>query len=260
MSNSFGFITNEGETGSRTLLFANPTGMRPKVGGTTVDWSKVAAVSGSPVTLPDGTVIPVGKKYLRYGTILTKITQVEVNSILVTADDGTFTVSVTIWGNTATTGALAYNASASTVQAALNDLPLVADHGGVTVTKPSTSLVLTFNQLAGNVTVTTDATELDNNGDPGTAAVTATTQGSETAGWYGPYESTATDGRQNRNRGEAFFIAKTVLEDDDMSRHIPGYVGGTIYLARLDIGDAPKMTRAQFETLFPEARFVDVAN
>jgi hypothetical protein len=46
----------------------------PKTGGITIDWSTVAAVAGSDVTLSDGFVIYVGEKYLRYGQIMTKIT------------------------------------------------------------------------------------------------------------------------------------------------------------------------------------------
>jgi len=45
-----------------------------KAGGVTIDWSTVAAVSGSDVTLNDGTVVPVGAKYLRYGQVITLIT------------------------------------------------------------------------------------------------------------------------------------------------------------------------------------------
>ena len=45
-----------------------------KVAGITIDWATVAAVSGSPVTLNDGTTIAVGEKYLRYGQVVCKIT------------------------------------------------------------------------------------------------------------------------------------------------------------------------------------------
>jgi hypothetical protein len=45
-----------------------------KAAGVTIDWSTVAAVSGSDVTLNDGQVIPIGKKYLRYGQVITQIT------------------------------------------------------------------------------------------------------------------------------------------------------------------------------------------
>jgi hypothetical protein len=42
--------------------------------GVTVDWSTVAAVSGSDVTYLDGVLVAVGEKALRYGQVLTKIT------------------------------------------------------------------------------------------------------------------------------------------------------------------------------------------
>jgi hypothetical protein len=45
-----------------------------KTGGITIDWSTVAAVAGSDVNLPDGSIIRVGTKYLRYGQVVTKIT------------------------------------------------------------------------------------------------------------------------------------------------------------------------------------------
>lgn len=41
-----------------------------KGGGITIDWGNVTAVSGSPVTFPDDTVVAVGKKGLRFGTVL----------------------------------------------------------------------------------------------------------------------------------------------------------------------------------------------
>lgn len=44
-----------------------------KVGGVTIDWDTVAAV-GADTTLADESIIKAGDKYLRYGTVLTKIT------------------------------------------------------------------------------------------------------------------------------------------------------------------------------------------
>lgn len=44
-----------------------------KAGGVTIDWDTVDAVSGSAVTLDDETVIPIGEKYIRYGTVISKI-------------------------------------------------------------------------------------------------------------------------------------------------------------------------------------------
>lgn len=46
----------------------------PKVGGVTIDWATVAAVSGSDVTWADGVTVKVGEKGLRYGQVITKIT------------------------------------------------------------------------------------------------------------------------------------------------------------------------------------------
>lgn len=64
-----------GTTGSQLQVAASDLAdMDWKVGGITVDWDTVAAVSGSAVTLNDGNVIPVGSRYLRYGQVLTRIT------------------------------------------------------------------------------------------------------------------------------------------------------------------------------------------
>lgn len=61
-------------TGRDVRVIANGRYDRAKSGGITLDVSTIAAVSGSPVTLTDDTVVPVGMKYLRFGQILTKIT------------------------------------------------------------------------------------------------------------------------------------------------------------------------------------------
>lgn len=47
---------------------------RAKLAGVTIDWSTVAAVSGSDVTVADGLVVKIGEKYLRYGQVITRIT------------------------------------------------------------------------------------------------------------------------------------------------------------------------------------------
>jgi hypothetical protein len=55
-------------------IVANPNGLRYKPGGMTVDWSTVAAVAGSDVTLEEGFVIRIGDKYLRHGQVMCEIT------------------------------------------------------------------------------------------------------------------------------------------------------------------------------------------
>lgn len=72
MGNTYGRTVLE-TTGRPILVSADG---RPdwKVGGLTIDWSTVAAVSGSDVTTPDGRVVKIGEKYLRYGQVLNRIT------------------------------------------------------------------------------------------------------------------------------------------------------------------------------------------
>lgn len=45
-----------------------------KVGGLTIDWTTVVAVSGSDAALTDGSIIRIGTKFLRYGQVMVKIT------------------------------------------------------------------------------------------------------------------------------------------------------------------------------------------
>jgi hypothetical protein len=69
---TFGFSTVD-TIGRSIQVTAGP---RPemKTAGVTIDWSTVAAVSGSDVTSLDGVVVKIGEKYLRYGQVITRIT------------------------------------------------------------------------------------------------------------------------------------------------------------------------------------------
>jgi hypothetical protein len=62
------------KTGRDVRVIANGRYDRAKGGGVTLDVATIAAVTGSPATLADDTVVPVGSKYLRFGQILCKIT------------------------------------------------------------------------------------------------------------------------------------------------------------------------------------------
>lgn len=42
--------------------------------GVTIDWSLIAAVTGSDVVLDDGVTIKIGEKYLRYGQVICQVT------------------------------------------------------------------------------------------------------------------------------------------------------------------------------------------
>jgi hypothetical protein len=107
-----------------------------KVGGITLDWATVTA-EVSDRTLTDGTVIKAGAKGLEYGTILCAKVVPEVQTISIDATGGTFTIS----GNSNTTPATAYNASAATVQT--NIRALGGSYANVTVTKVQNRWTLT---------------------------------------------------------------------------------------------------------------------
>jgi len=62
-----------GTIGQSNSLSADGRPLR-RLGATTVDWSTVAAVTGSDVVLSDGQVIKVGEKYLKVGQVLCQIT------------------------------------------------------------------------------------------------------------------------------------------------------------------------------------------
>lgn len=61
-------------TGGRRTLIVRSGEPTWKVGGATVDWTSVPAASGSDTTLADGQVIPAGVQYIRYGTVMCRLT------------------------------------------------------------------------------------------------------------------------------------------------------------------------------------------
>jgi hypothetical protein len=69
-----GFGRIEGpSTGTLTQVLANASNMQQKVGGITFDWSTVPVLN-APLNLPDGTVVPAGRRFLRYGSFMAEIT------------------------------------------------------------------------------------------------------------------------------------------------------------------------------------------
>ena len=108
-----------------------------KAGGITIDWAKVAAVSGSDVTLPNGTVIPIGQKYIDMGTVLVKITSGGTTGYYgpadTTATDGRQTVDATRRGEVYINNeVIAQNPlGGALVQTASSDHPGVFDGGPV---------------------------------------------------------------------------------------------------------------------------------
>jgi hypothetical protein len=115
-----------GSTGTALMVSADGS-PEWKAGGITIDWATVTAEL-SDRTLGDGTVIKAGAKGLELGTVLTEIALAEAQTITIDATGGDFTIT----GNSATTAALAYNASAATVQAAVRGLGGVLANVAVT--------------------------------------------------------------------------------------------------------------------------------
>lgn len=54
-----------------------------------------------------------------------------------------------------------------------------------------------------------------------------------TAGYFGPYDPAATDGRQTLSRGDVFFIAESVVQTDWAADNPPLYEGGDVYSVRM---------------------------
>src|SRR5947207_488256 len=94
-----------------------------KAGGVTLDWGTVAAL-GSDTTYPDGSIVRSGQKVLRYGQVICKInlsTSATTQTLTGTATGGTFTLTLTRpdTNQPVTTAAIAFNATAATVLAAI---------------------------------------------------------------------------------------------------------------------------------------------
>jgi hypothetical protein len=203
----------------RTLLSTNSVAMtrvsadndpRYKPAGLTLDWSVVTAVSGSDATLPDGSIIKVGQKYLRYGQILTKETAGgTTQTINSTATGGTFAYSFQRSDNglIVKTGAIAWNASAATILAAIQAVAApgqaLSASGGVL----PTAVVVTWGTF-------TPLGTIDNTAATGGTVTIAQTTAGTTGGYFGPYDSAASDGRQNLNRGDCFVLDETIVQYD----------------------------------------------
>lgn len=235
-----------------------------KRGGVTIAWGTVTA-AGSDTTLADDTPVKSGQKYLRFGQILCRITQHEIEVLTVTGTPtgGTFSVTYTDPdGNTHETGAIAYDAAAADVQAALRaagaDVTVTGSAGGPwTVTfadaRNVAALTLTDNNLTG--------------GTSPSVGVSTSTQGTSDLGKYGPYDPAATDGRQTLTRGECFILNETVLETGLAGGLVPGttdhpavFDGGPAWKTRLLVTTgvhslAAGPTVAEFETAFPRVEY-----
>ena len=229
-----------------------------KPGGVTIDWSTITAVSGSDATFDDGTVVPVGAKGIPFGTILAQITTAEVQTATITGTPtgGSFTLS----GNGGTTPALAYNAASSAVQTAVRALG--GAYAGVAVTGSAGGpYTLTFPPDAGDVSaLTASGAGLTGGTSPGVTIAT-TTSGVAGGGKFGPYDGSASDGRQTLTRGRCYILNQTALElaaggfIPAATDHPAVIEGGLVWRARLRIGGTGQPSVSAFETAFPRVRY-----
>src|SRR5205823_1774548 len=108
------------------------------------------------------------------------------------------------------TTALAFNATAQNVADALNALTRISAWGLVTVALAGAVYTITFPSAAGNPPQLTNTNNLT--GTSPTVTNATTTGGLATNGEYGPYDPSATDGRQTLTRGDCFILDETWLE------------------------------------------------
>jgi len=239
-----------------------------KVGGVTIAWETVAA-AGADTTLPDGTPVKAGQKFLRFGQILCRITTTEAQTVDLSGDDdptgGTWDIT-DIMGEELL--GLAWNVSAAALQAAIRALDF-AGADQVTVSKAGFVYTITFPEESGDVgLITADASALTGGVGDTFAITVATAQPGGRFGKYGPYDPDATDGRQTLTRGECFILNQTVLEtgvsgglDAGVTDHPAVFDGGPTWKARLlitagahSLAAGPTVT--EFEAAFPRVEYV----
>jgi hypothetical protein len=222
----------------QVIASGDPLWMRS---GATFDWGTVAAVAGAPVTTPGGLVVPVGQKWLRFGQVMTKITNPTVITATVTggATGGSLAITGTRPDNNAIgTQTLAFNANLAAIQAAL-DLIYGAGNTLAAGTLASFTVTgqgsLTWETIAPFTIATAGLT-----GGTPASTVTATNAGGNT-GKFGPFDPAAADGRQTLARSNVGILNRTILQGGVLNGvytvrdtdHSGLLVGGQLFKARV---------------------------
>jgi hypothetical protein len=268
-------LTNNSVLPTHVLAGGDP---QFKPGGITIDWTSVAAASGNQ-TLPDGSVILDGQKFLRYGQILCRIGVAEVQTYTLTGGPtgGSATLTFAATASYALeTFAIGATDSAATVQATLQALNRVGVNG-VTVARSGAGsagdpyiYTATFNKSGGDITTPTQTTNALTGGTTPTTTIATGTPAGSTAGKYGPYDPSATDGRATLARGECYILDETVLQYPAGTSLISGSTdhygscleGGLLWRDRVLHSGAQTHTLARGPTLaeveaaFPSVRWV----
>lgn len=221
-----------------SILAGNPKIM--PIGGS-LDWNLFPA-AGSNITLPDTELILAGWRHGRYGQVCTRVTNASASILTIGggATAGTFRITVTnsvgTEGSSAdTTAAIPFGATALQVRSSLEALfnvgsgnAIVTGNGPYNITLASAVLgVSTFSADAGSLT----------GGTP--TAVFSTGPGGNSR-FFGPYDTAATDGRQNVTRGDVFVLNRTMvmggslqlpLQDDVHTSEC--VIGGRVWKAKV---------------------------
>jgi hypothetical protein len=201
--------------------------------GISVDWTTVTAVGSDTTLSPEGLTVKSGQKYLRYGQVMCKITGQPVNTVTLSGSPsaGTFTLYVVRPDNGAVmvTAAIAYNATATAVKNAITALNV----GGYPVAVTGSA--------GGPYTVTTPlGISVASSNVTGGAAGSVVATANANYGWYGPYDTAASDGRQTVTPGEVCVLNTTVLQNGPLglfsqfaTNHPGAIVGGLVWKDRV---------------------------
>jgi hypothetical protein len=213
-------------------------------GGSTVDWSLVAAVAGSDVTSPEGFTVKVGQKWLRFGQVMAKVSGLLAQTITETGvpTGGSFNVFGTRpdtgFSNTAT---VAFNSSVAATQAAMDSIfgagnTVVSGAGAL----PANVQTVTFQGNLANIMVPTLTLGLNALTGGTTPNVAFATSANANTGKYGPYDPGASDGRQTLVPGSCGLLNESVVQNGILGvfslqpTDNPGLVtGGRVWLARV---------------------------
>lgn len=264
-----------GTTGAPVVALAsNPDDADFKTGGVTIDWSTVTAV-GADTTLPGGDVVLNGRKYLRFGQIIARANTAEAQTVTYTGGPtgggaiiGLPALGDLPGGNTASISATATAAQFEAAVLAVYNYESVASVGrtGSGTAGDPYIYTVTFGRRFGDVTAIATVSNTFTGGTTPSVTIGTTTAGTGT-GYYGPYDPSATDGRQTLTRGECFILNETVLEVPPLGWGMPNttvlggaFDGGNVWKDRIimtagthSLTDGP--TISEFETAFPRIEY-----
>lgn len=225
--------------------------------GVTVAWALVDAAT-TETDLADGTPVYPGEKAIERGTILVPVTGQEVQTVTINGapTGGSFTLSgVDANGDAFTTDAIAYNASADDLAAAL--APFFPNAGDFTVTKAGDVFTVSFSAFLGNLAQLTSTASLTGGTTPSVTHAT-TTSGVANGGHWAPYDSSASDGRQTLTRGSVGILdysikdsESTVMGVDTQTELIGLISGGLVWRERLHTGGTNEPALADLLAAMP---------